>query len=276
MKYTTALRYVCALVVLLIASEHYVSAQAIKHPDPCTPCKIAVQPWNTLALIRKYITIGSCTYEVTYRKRICNSDGCQELKVEKIRPFAGSCGGDSVGEIATLVLGKMVTENSMGFQPDSVGLGANGCWRIIRPACWRLDSIRCSTWPPPGGFSADTLRYNYGDILPCDTSDCCSNVIYPTRNLCGDILYDTPDPHDLPWLHFLRNSGTGADSAAFVKASEEFVGQFSPGICKSCYVAPGDGNPSPPNPQCKRQCPADLMTNYKRLINERLRRKYGP
>ena len=277
----SVIRTLLAVAVLATLCAPSLRAQMIEHPDPCTPCKQSVLPWNKVKLTQKLVTIGECTYMVTYRKRVCNSDGCQELKLEKIRKFSGSgCEADSTSEIVTLILGKMVTENVMGFQPDSTSMGSNGCWRIIRPACWKSDSTRCPTWPPPGGFHPDSLRYNPGDILPCDTSDCCTNVIYPTRDQCGNVLYDTPDKNDLPWLHGLRGNWTGADSASrhqdsveYSTARDDFSDQFNTATfpnCRECY--PSAGNP-PMSPKCRRQCPEDLMLEYKRLLNTRLARK---
>ena len=265
-----------ALCVVAIGSTY---AQAIKHPDPCTPCKTAILPWNNAQLIQKTVTIGNCTYVVTYRKRVCNTDGCQELKLEKVRLFSGTgCGADSTSEIVTLVLGKMILENTMQFFPDSASLGSNGCWRFIRPACWKQDSARCSPWPPMGSFNVDTLKYNYGDILPCDTSDCCTNVIYPTRDQCGNLVLDSPGKDDLPWIHRLRGGWSGADSAsraqdsiAYATAEGDFLNQYTRSNCRECYASSG----SPPaSPKCARQCPENIMTEYKRLLNERLKRKY--
>lgn len=272
--------FIAVFIAIMLPS--HVWSQAIKHPDPCTPCKQAVLPWNSAKLIQKQVTIGTCTYIVTYRKRTCNSDGCQELKLEKVKLYTTTgCTADSTSEIITLILGKMVTDNTMGFLPDSVSEGSNGCWRIIRPACWKKDTVRCPSWPPSGNFNADTLKYNSGDILPCDTSECCTNVIYPTRDQCSNILFDTPDKTDLPWLHGLRDNWGGADSAAkaqdsiaYKAAKEDFSDQFNSSVfpmCRECY--PSSGNP-PTSPKCRRQCPEDLMTEYKRLLNERLKRKY--
>ncbi|MBK6291619.1 MAG: hypothetical protein KA339_00105 [Candidatus Kapabacteria bacterium] len=278
----TASLIVSVAALVLVMATQQADAQYINHPDPCTPCKQAVLPWGNAQLIQKLVTIGECTYTVTYRKRVCNSDGCQELKLETVRLFAGTdCAGDSTSEIITLLLGKMITENTMGFLPDSVSQGSNGCWRIIRPACWKFDSTRCSTWPPTGEFDPDSLRYNYGDILPCDTSDCCTNVIYPTRDNCGNILFDTPDKTDLPWLHGLRNNWSGEDSASraqdsieYYDAKNDFSDQYNTSMfptCRECY--PSSGSP-PTSPKCRRQCPEDIIVEYKRLLNERLKRKY--
>lgn len=268
--------YIMATCILIVR-VCVVSAQSTQLPNPCSPCKQAVIPWNAVKLTQKLVTIGRCTYMVTYRTRTCNSDGCQELKLEKIRKFAGTnCGADSTADISTLILGKMVSENTMGFKPDSVSTGSNGCWRIIRPACWRMNFLpACPGWPTPGPFNPDVLRYNPGDILPCDTADCCTNVIYPTKDQCGNILYSTPGKHDLAWIHGFRdkwrneNPPLGSIDSQYVKARDAFVDQYNSSLKPFCAECPVTIPDVLTPPRCRRHCPEDLILEYKRLLNER-------
>lgn len=269
------------LALFLLICVFNAMAQTADMPSPCAPCKQALVPWSAVKLEQKLITIGECTYMVTFRKRVCNSDGCQELKLEKAAKYSGSgCQSDSTSEIITLLLGKMVTENTMGFKPDSVSKGSNGCWRVIRPACWKVNYERCPDQPPPGPFNPDELRHNPGDLLPCDTANCCVNVIYPTRDQCGNVRFDAPEKYDLAWLHGLREKldrgsmTLSRSDSAYISAQDKFTDQYNISAfpnCKQC--TPAIDSDSLSKQPCRRQCPEDLILDYKRILNERLVRK---
>ncbi|MBS1561138.1 MAG: hypothetical protein JSS89_06000 [Bacteroidetes bacterium] len=252
-----------------------------QYPTPCSPCKIALRHWNQVAVTMKIVTVGTCTFKVYFKKRTCNSDGCQELRLEKVTPYVPNpCSTVEPSELATLILGTMVQENTMGFKPDSISEGMNGCWRITRPSCWtiRLPDERCETWPrDTTSEMIDSARtpYHPGDLVPCDTSQCCTNVIYPTKDQCGDIVYTTPSAADYPFLHMLRNApGDSTDSAHFEDARAKFFRQFTDTTCVTCTAGTVDaGAPKGPS-GCNNHCKEDMMLEYKRLVNLRLKRLY--
>lgn len=246
--------------------------------SPCKPCKIALRSWNTITVNVTIITIGNCAFKVFYKKRTCNYDACQELKLEKIEMWnPNPCDELLEEEIPGAVLGRMIETNAMYFYPDSLQPGGNGCWRFIRPSCWRVqDSVITSCPPNQVTGNGDlvnpaTVRYQIGEFAPCDTASCCMNVIYPTLNGCGERVFDVPEDSDYPWIHYLRDvPPDSADSAAFVKSLDEYGTQFTDTTCIVCGTV---GTP-PPAP-CKKSCPEDIMAEYRRIINARLKRLYG-
>lgn len=245
--------------------------------SPCKPCRIALRSWNQINVSNTLVTIGECTFKVFYKKRTCNYDACQELKIEKIEMFnPNPCVSLLESEIPNAVLGRMIETNAMHFQPDTLHQGMNGCWRIIRPSCWRIQNTTVTSCPPNEAGTGDlinpgTVRYELGEYGPCDTSSCCTNVIYPTLNNCGEPTYDVPEDSDYPWIHYLRGVPLdSADSAAYEQSINDFGTQFIDTTCVPCQTT---GTP-PPEP-CKRSCPQDVMGEYRRIINARLKRLYG-
>lgn len=265
-------------IVLLLCMTAVSFAQEIPAvPSPCKPCRTALRAWNQVPVRIAIVTIGNCSFRAFYKKRTCNYDACQELKMEKIEVFNPvPCNELLESEIPGAVLGAMIEKNAMGFQPDSIGPGSNGCWRFIRPSCWKVVNSPTMSCPPnsfgtPDLVDSFTVRYHIGELAPCDTASCCTNVIYPTLNMCGETIYDVPETSDYPWLHFLRNEPPDSSGKAdFTKSVDAFTRQFEDTTCIACQSS---GTP-PPLP-CKRSCPEDVMSEYRRIINARLKRLYG-
>lgn len=248
-------------------------------PDPCHPCTFAMRAWSQIAPVATFVTTpDGCTFKVWYKKRLCTTDGCQELKLEKIRPYPEppampppQCLGISPDELTTLVLGTMISGNQMGFEPSNIGHGSNGCWRIVRASCWaQKDSAnKCTNWPLSGG-STDTasrmVLFRDLDYVPCDTSACCTNVLYPTRDGCGELVFDTPLPEEYAWLHGLRDFAPEGE-AALNDAKNKFENQFGEVTCVPCTL--GSPPPPPQQPACVNTCRKDIMKEYFKLLNKR-------
>ncbi|KXK36179.1 MAG: hypothetical protein UZ06_CHB003000043 [Chlorobi bacterium OLB6] len=265
------------LTVLLFLPVLAWSQDTTSYPSPCKPCKAAVRAWSQVPVQSVYVTIGNCTFRAFFKKRTCITDACQELKLEKIEMTdPNPCDEIPVDEVPGMVLGKMIETNAMGFYPDTIQQGANGCWKFTRPLCWRVQNQASASCPPttPGAgdlIDSARVRYEIGELAPCDTNACCTNVLYPTRNICGEIIFDVPEPGDYPWLHHLRNQpADSSDSARFENGAHAFSSQFEDSTCTTCT----SGGVPPPSP-CKRSCEVDIMAEYRRLINARLERLYG-
>lgn len=273
-----------ATALLMVASLP-VRAQDVRSlPDPCHPCKFAQRAWSQISPVATTVTLpGGCIFRVWYKRRLCTTDGCQELKIEKIRPFPeppavppAGCTGIPADELVTLVLGTMVSNNQMGFEPSNIGHGSNGCWRITRASCWaQKDSTnKCTNWPLSGG-STDTaskmVLFRDRDYVPCDTSACCTNVLYPTRDGCGELQFDTPLPEEYAWLHGLRDYAPEGE-AALNDAKARFENQFGEVTCVPCTL--GTPPPPPQQPACKNTCKKDIMKDYYKLLNKRVEDQY--
>ncbi|HLP27210.1 MAG TPA: hypothetical protein VK147_01135 [Candidatus Didemnitutus sp.] len=248
--------------------------------EPCNPCNYPSKEWADAEVDSATVQLDGCSFVVRYKKRVCGTDGCQELKVLSIVPVDpvpctafGPQNGDPPGsssdftnDIPSLVLGKLIVTNSMEFFPDTANRGQNGCWRIIKPRCWRMRQmpgrVPCAedgSIPPsdaPTGW------------LPCDPEDCCVNVMYPFLGEC-DVAYTFYEPDDREYVRLHRQVSipTEEQGSANDAALGKLASQFSDKLCSSC--PPPEEPPPPPNmfAPCISRCEPDLIKKYKKLVD---------
>lgn len=272
---------VCLGMLALIPSisMYAQDVDSTRYPDPCSPCRFAWRTWDEIQFDSTDVAIGECTFKVFFKKRTCAWDGCQEIKIAKIQSNPNPCPEVPFEEVPAYVLGLMAEYNLMGVHPDTVQPGANGCWRFIRPACWRVQNLTDQSCPFTQNGVGDYLdggdktriRLKVGDLAPCDTNSCCTNVMYPTRDICGNVVFYQPEASDYAWHHFLRLPPSELDEDAteeWNQGTEDFDRQFQNDSCQSCTNPESTPVPAP----CNRSCDEDVVREYKRMVNRRLKR----
>lgn len=262
----------CTTAMVLHAQPGY------RIPDDCNPCKRATRAWDVIPMQTRFVMAGDCLFKVYFKKRVCSHDGCQEMKVFKASPIDPvPCLGENPDEIATMLIGEMITNNLMDFLPDSIRPGRNGCWRVTRPSCWRLGPAPppCNVLPPPEPTDSFHVHQEVNDLFPCDTTRCCTNVIYPTVDGCGDVVYNIPHARDYITLGSSGNPYIDSiQHAEWELAKSKVLNMFTDTTCKGCTLIGGPHHPVP-DPTCHFDCPEDVVAAYWRILNNRVRRQSG-
>ncbi len=263
----------CLMICMTLTALQFVgvTAQVDDNPDPtpCNPCRWTDVQWRNLPVEKVFVSIGDCTYEVNFRKRHCEMDGCFELKIINIKPTVpGDCSDLDPADAAQLVIGEMVFQNQMQFPPGSGDIGLTGyCWKIIRPACWTelTQQDSCDYWRKYGPDStADPnkwVKFEDGDIAGCNDEECCTNMMFPILNVCGDLTFFEPNFWEYPYL--MRNDDY---------YDPDFLDQFEPKECAPCMFhlfIPGIVGP------CEFRCEEDFMASWRKTMGERLRKLYA-
>lgn len=154
--------------------------------NPCEPCSnppadvtnSTIGGWPVTFYTKK-IRYGGCTYNVVYKKRICN--GYQDVRIEGIY-LDGTCANKptdkgkktncewmkSMQDMAIYIMSELLRENPMLFT-------TNGWWRVLTPACFEFDGVNFMSpinLDPPAPPSA------------CSKS-CCLHVLSVSPDSCG-------------------------------------------------------------------------------------------
>ncbi len=271
-----------ALVVLgaIVLSGQSWTGQFRPVTEPCNPCNYPSKEWEDAEVDSATIQLDGCSFVVRFKKRVCGIDGCQELKILSIVPVDpvpctafGPLNGQAPGsesdftdEIPALVIGKLILSNSMEFYPDTAKPGQNGCWRIVKPRCWRKRQmpgrIPCAEDPSIPHSDAPT------GWLPCDPNDCCVNVLYPFLGTCDNAYtFYEPEVHEYVKLHRQVSVPTGQQGEANDIALDKLVNVFASKPCESC---PPPLEPPPPTnmfSDCVIHCQPDLIKSYKKTVD---------
>jgi len=277
---------VVAASVCLLAGRVYGSDV----PTPCRTCPSALRDWSAITVTQAVVTLEGCVFTAFIKQRTCPANGCREVKVEKIVSNPNPCPTVHYDDMMTAVLGHMIVKNS--FDLDSGANGASACIVIIRPACWRIKTAAPSPCgdDAPGAeelIDAYRVRYKIGQLMPCDTAECCTNTNFVTVSDCNDPVHvGSPTGGEYKRMYRLqgRTSEDPAKQAEIDSAEAEFDRQFLTDDCRECgdSVEPPPAafpDPTVPPPPallpCKRSCQEDLVLEYYKLVRGGLLRKYG-
>lgn len=176
--------------------------------------------------------VGGCIVEITYQKRYC--DYTFDLKIQKVRIVSGNC-SYPLDQLIGVAIGRMVFNNSMAFPPHQNKEGA--VWRLTKPRCWKYSGQLCTepNGDLPGG---NPPAGSNQELIACDTTQCCVNMMHAYRNECGDLQI-----RDMNVEMFLN---------------PEFHQQYIP-VCR-CAEMPGQPKPA----ACVFQCYRRFIENYLR------------
>lgn len=236
-------------------------AETTSYTTPCNPCNIASSDWNSAQVDTAAVPLNGCHFQVVFKRRYCGSDGCQELKliaIEPLDPIPCTAIPDEV--VLQIVIGELVLKNLMGFFPDTTNGGQGGCWKIVKPRCWRerqiSGNLSCLTSEGP-------LPSAIGTWVPCDLEDCCVNVIYPYVSDCN-VEYILVEPGAPEYRTILRgqSSGQGFTQQELDEMDAELAEQFIGNECEECA-----DNPEPPMDPfggCVFLCSDSITKDYRR------------
>jgi len=281
------------LLVALAASVTAATLYGSDVPTPCRTCPSALRDWSAIPVTQTVIPLEGCVFTAFYKRRTCPANGCLEVKVEKIISNPNPCPNVHPDNIMTVVLGHMIVKNK--FDLDSGANGASSCITIIRPACWRKRIIvpsPCeidSAGGPEDGelINAFRVRYKIDQLMPCDTTECCTNTNFMSVSDCNNpALVGSPTGGEYKRMYRLqgRTSSDPAKQAEIDSAQAEFDRQFLTNECRTCVdttETPPTTFPSPTtsssssSTSCKRSCQEDLVLEYYKIMKGGLLRKYG-
>lgn len=159
-KLLRTVQLACALFAIFVAPG---MAQTLE----CSSCEGV--PWGPTQEFTTEIEsdINACILKINYRTRICN--GVPELQIISIRPntpffcdeFYETPGHQP--EFVNRALADLLILNPMSF-PPFVPNATPISWRILQPACWKIDSPRRT--------------------ISCGV-DCCELIVTVVMNGCG-------------------------------------------------------------------------------------------
>lgn len=255
---------------------------------PCNPCPAAQRPWPLVPPSQFTTTINGCTFVLTVRTRTCPTTGCIEYKIEKVSSTPSPCPSVAPEDMANLVMGHLIVTNQIGLSLSNHG--ASACIVIIRPACWKRTQSNEQPCPvnqqgqavPPSPFP---VSYAENDMQPCTPDECCINheVVQVTNCDGVNVVSTTSSASPLDYGRLFRVAGRVGTSQAekdmLEFANREFNEQFTRTGCRTCppLQPPGEGGgalTSQPA-QCYRSCDLQFISEYYRLMERGILRKYG-
>lgn len=207
--------------------------------DVCAPPDTLHHP-NTW--FQTTIAVGSgCAVQVHYSTNKCMPSGCHVLSIDRMSFIGEGCELYCPWELFALVVGTMITDNTINFPFDS--LAEKECLLLAQPRCWRRHS----------GYDTCFISENYYErYIPCDMDECCFMKIELSPDGCGQWLLadvDTSVVHDY-------------------YGSEVWEAQMGTEPCDVC-MNPGPPIPNPSAPAdcrddhvCYWSCKQDLVKRF--------------
>jgi hypothetical protein len=247
-------------------------ADTTSYATTCNPCTIASSNWNGAQVDTAAVPLNGCHFQVVFKRRYCGSDGCQELKILAIEPLNPiPCTAIPDDAVLQIVIGELVLKNLMGFFPDTTNGGQGGCWKIVKPRCWRKrlqpGNLSCLT-------TAGPLPSAIGTWVPCDLEDCCVNVIYPYVSACNT-EYILVEPGAPEYMTILRaqSSGAGFTQTELDEMDKELAEQFIGNTCEECNDSPEP--PTNPYGECVFFCSDSITKSYRKAKDQLLMLNIG-
>lgn len=283
-RMTRSAMAVVILVMFSVLLSSPVSAQTIQ--TPCEACKPpgADMPWGAVVPQTVVVLVGECSFTVHVKVRKCIGDDCKEIKIERVDNNAGTCAWLTAEEMQALAVGAMVREDLLGLGPPS-GTRGSQCWRVMRPRCWRKVGSTPPCPPEDSGIPS-------GSAVPCSNEQCCSNVMWVTRDWCDQLFFIRARPEDHADHHGVRD-GEIVPNSAMDDARKVWDNQFKRQYCSFCgsyynSLVNKDGTASPegkggdkmlgpqyPSGPCVFGCSEDIIGRHDEVLERFLERLFS-
>ncbi len=275
---------VLMMVMFSLILHSGVSAQTLQ--TPCNACKPpgADMPWEAVVPQTVVVLVGECSFTVHVKVRKCIGDDCKEIKIERVDNNAGTCTWLTAEEMQALAVGTMIRDDMLGLGPPS-GTRGSQCWRVMRPRCWR----KVGSVPP---CLTEDSGIPAGTVVPCAKEECCSNVMWVTRDWCDNLFFIRARPEDHADHHGIRD-GEIVPGTEREDVMKEWDNQFKRQYCAFCVsdnnsLMNRDGNAVPegkggdkmlgpqyPSLPCVFGCSEDIIGRHNEVYERFLERLFS-